>query len=211
MKSFNLVTLVVATLFVDMVIVPVPVANAFRGEDDGPAELSLSDFRRQLRMGKTKRKTKKRMRKTKKKRKMSNGSDDEDPPLPPSPTPAPIAPVVLENKWENEAECIVWASQGQCVRESESYMPWMPANCAYSCEQAGNNFPTLSPASQDRRDCDRWAKRGECVIEESLKFMWRNCVSECEIETGTTRGPVDPPTDDPANSNGVDDGGLTPQ
>jgi len=220
MKSFNLVTLVVATLFVDMAIVPVPVANAFRGEDDGPAELSLSDFRRQLMMGKM---MKKKRKKKKRGMGMGMGSDDEDPlpgpvnptlapiPLPPplptpapiAPTPAPMAPVVLVNKWANEASCETWADQGQCVRGSVNYNRWMLNNCALSCEQAGTNFPTISPADQDTRDCVRWATAGECDI--SPRYMWRQCEAECEAFTGTTRGPVDPPTDDPANSNGVDD------
>jgi len=215
MKSFNLVTLVVATLFVDMAIVPVPVANAFRGEDDGPAELSLSDFRRQLMMGKMMKKKRK-----KKKRGMGMGSDDEDPlpgpvnpptlapiplptPAPIAPTPAPMAPVVLVNKHRPEASCITWAEQGLCFRGSVDYNPWMLNNCALSCEQAGTNFPSISPADQDTRDCVLWAEAGECDI--TPRYMWKQCLAECEDFTGRTRGPVDPPTDDPANSNGVDD------
>jgi len=176
-----------------MAIVPVPVANAFRGEDDGPAELSLSDFRRQLMMnmmGKMMMNSQM-MMKNKRMGMMGMGGNDD---TVPSPTPIP-PPLVDDDEFADR--CPGWAAEGRCIPESVNYSGFMLRNCQKSCALAGSNFPTLSPALQDVRDCVRWAERGDCTTNP--KYMWPECGDQCR-DTGITRGPVDPPTDDPATN-----------
>jgi len=165
MKSFNCISLLLATLFVGIAIDSIPLANALRGEDDHPVELRIGDFQRQL-MGMKNKKMRK-----KKRRGMKKGSNNSPPTNRPAPTRTPTkSPQVQSNSPTKEStddyepgcngptddntrptqnvpqwakQCDWWATQGFC----SSNQGWMHNNCATSCCVTLNPAPPTDDSS----------------------------------------------------------------